>query len=83
MKIELTEEQKRRIDWRSETSFNHAQEVYLEWGKLDTVVAWCKTECREDWRWQIVDTSSDIHPGRYIFYFDSSEDCCAFALKWS
>ena len=82
MKIELTEEQKRRIDWRSETTFDHAREVFLEWGRLDEVVQWCKTELESDWRWQIVDTSSDIRPGRYIFYFDSERDCCAFTLKW-
>lgn len=82
MKIELSEELKRQINWRSKESFSYAREICQEWGKIDTVVTWCREECRGDWRWQIIDTSSDIRPGRYIFYFDSEQDCCAFTLKW-
>jgi hypothetical protein len=82
MKIDLPDAVKHQIDWRSDTSFAHAREVFLDYGKIDTVVRWCKSECGQDWRWQIVDTSSDVRPGRYIFYFDSERDCCAFALKW-
>ena len=82
VKIELSEELKRQIDWRSETSFSYAREVFLEYGRIDEAVRWCKEECKQDWRWQIVDTSSDIRPGRYIFYFDGEQDCCAFTLKW-
>lgn len=83
MRIPLTEAQKQQIDWRSETSFRYAREVYLPWGAVDPVVTWCRTECQQDWRWQIVDTSSDTRPGRYIFYFDSEQDCLAFTLKWA
>jgi hypothetical protein len=35
-----------------------------------------------DWRWQLIDTSSDQRPGRYIFYFDREQDLCTFVLKW-
>jgi hypothetical protein len=72
----------RRIDHRSRDSFAFAREVVKPWGGLEPVLAWCKTEVRGDWRWQLVDMSSDIRPGRYIFYFDSEQDCCAFMLKW-
>ncbi len=82
VKIELTDEIKRQIDWRSETSFPYAREVFLNYGRVDEAIKWCQVECQCDWRWQIIDTSSDIRPGRYIFYFDSDQDCCAFALKW-
>lgn len=72
----------RQIDHRSRESFAYAREVIKPWGGLEPILAWCKTEIQEDWRWQLVDMSSDIRPGRYIFYFDSERDCCAFALKW-
>lgn len=67
---------------REKESFAHALEIAKPWGGLDTILAWCKTELTGDWRWQLVQVSSDISPGRYIFYFDSDRDCCAFKLKW-
>lgn len=72
----------RQIDHRSRESFAFAREVTKPWGGLEPILAWCKTEVEGDWRWQLIDMSSDIRPGRYIFYFDSERDCCAFALKW-
>ena len=72
----------RQIDHRSQESFAFAREVIKPWGGLEPILTWCKTELTGDWRWQLVDMSSDIRPGRYIFYFDSERDCCAFALKW-
>lgn len=68
---------------RDRTSFPHAREIIKPWGGLEPVLAWCKQELREDWRWQLVEMSTDQRPGRYVFYFDSERDCCAFALKWS
>jgi hypothetical protein len=67
---------------RDKESFAYAKEISKPWGGLDIVLAWCKTELVGEWRWQLVDVSSDIRPGRYIFYFDSDRDCCAFTLKW-
>lgn len=67
---------------RDKESFAYAKEISKPWGGLDIVLAWCKTELVGEWRWQLVDISSDIRPGRYIFYFDSDRDCCAFTLKW-
>ena len=72
----------RQIDHRSRDSFAHAREVVKAWGGLEPILAWCKTELEGDWRWQLIDMSSDIRPGRYIFYFDSERDCLAFTLKW-
>lgn len=67
---------------RSKESFPHAMEILKPFGCLDRIISWCKTEMVDDWRWQLVDASSDIRPGRYIFYFDSERDLCAFALQW-
>ena len=67
---------------RDQESFAYTKEITKPWGGIDRVIAWCKTEMQNDWRWQVIDTSSDIRPGRYIFYFDSDRDCCAFTLKW-
>ena len=64
-------------------SFTHAQEIARPFGQIDRVIEWCKTELVGDWRWQVVTTSSDRAPGRYIFYFDSDRDAAAFALFWS
>ena len=64
-------------------SFNHAQEIARPFGQIDQIIEWCKTELVGDWRWQVVTTSSDRAPGRYIFYFDSDRDAAAFALFWS
>jgi hypothetical protein len=64
-------------------SFHHAQEIARPFGQIDRIIEWCKTELIGDWRWQVVTTSSDRAPGRYIFYFDSDRDAAAFALFWS
>jgi hypothetical protein len=64
-------------------SFDHAQEITRPFGQIDRIIEWCKTELISDWRWQVVTTSSDRAPGRYIFYFDSDRDAAAFALFWS
>ena len=64
-------------------SFRYAREILKPYGELDRVLAWCKTELIGEWRWQVVATSSDRAPGRYIFYFDSDRDAAAFALFWS
>ena len=67
---------------RLSESFNHAREIARPFGQIDRIIEWCKTELTGEWRWQVVTTSSDRAPGRYIFYFDSDRDCCAFTLKW-
>ena len=64
-------------------SFNHAREIARPFGQIDRIIEWCKTELVGDWRWQVVTTSSDRAPGRYIFYFDSDRDAATFALFWS
>jgi hypothetical protein len=63
-------------------SFNYAREIRKPFGELDRVLAWCKTELTGEWRWQLVDVSTDQRPGRYIFYFDSERDHFAFTLYW-
>lgn len=68
---------------RDKDSFLYTREITKPFGHLDPVIEWCKAECTSEWRWQVLDVSSDIRPGRYVFYFDSERDCCAFALKWS
>ena len=64
-------------------SFNHAREISRPFGQIDRIIDWCKTELVDEWRWQVVATSSDRTPGRYIFYFDSDRDAAAFALFWT
>lgn len=68
---------------RQGESFHYAREILKPYGELDRVLAWCKTELTDEWRWQLIDQSSDRRPGRYIFYFDSDRDFFAFVLQWA
>ena len=68
---------------REKESFAHAQAIEKSYGALGDVLDWCKSELAEDWRWQMVEMSNDVRPGRYIFYFDDNRDYFAFTLKWS
>ena len=68
---------------RDRDSFDYAQEIAKPFGVLESVLDWCKEELVEEWRWQLIEVSSDDRPGRYVFYFDSERDCLAFTMKWS
>jgi len=71
------------IVFRQKESFRHATEIVKPFGVLESVLNWCKNELQDEWRWQMVEMSSDIKPGRYIFFFDDERDYLAFVLKWS
>jgi len=73
----------RQMAHRAQESFPYSREIAKPFGKLDHVLDWCKTELIGDWRWQLVDVSSDTRPGRYVFYFDTERDFFAFVLQWS
>ena len=75
--------EERVIDSRNRESFLYSREIAKPFGELDRVIDWCKTEMVGDWRWQLVDVSSDRRLGRYVFYFDSERDFFAFTLQWS
>jgi hypothetical protein len=68
---------------RTKDSFPCHIEITKPFGHLDRIISWCKTEMVGDWRWELLDVSSDERPGRYVFYFDSERDMCAFSMKWS
>lgn len=68
---------------REKESFGYAREIAKPFGQIDYIITWCKAELEGDWRWHLLEGSSDIRPGRYVFYFDSERDACAFALKWA
>ena len=68
---------------RNKDSFRHAQEISKEFGVLEHVLDWCKEELSAEWRWQLIEVSSDHRPGRYCFFFDSERDYLAFVMKWS
>ena len=69
---------------RQETEgFPFAKEISKPFGVLDSVIEWCDHELTDDWRWQLVASSSSTIPGRYIFYFTSGRDYFAFVLKWA
>jgi hypothetical protein len=68
---------------RQKNSFAYHKEISKAFGELDRVLAWCRTELTGDWRWQLIDVSSDTRPGRYDFFFDSERDMCAFVMRWT
>jgi len=68
---------------RDRDSFAHAKEIAKPFGVLESVLDWCKDELVEEWRWQLLDVSTESRPGRYCFFFDSERDCLAFTLKWA
>lgn len=68
---------------RSAESFNHAIRIDKPRGAIDSIVDWAREEMTNEWRWQLVETSSANGPGSYIFYFDSESDYLAFVLKYS
>jgi hypothetical protein len=68
---------------RDRNSFQHAAEITKPFGVIETVLNWCKSELRGEWRWQLIEMSSDIKPGRYCFFFDDERDYLAFVMKWS
>ena len=68
---------------RDQSSFPYTKEISKPFGKIDEILSWCRTELVDDWRWQLIEPSSDIRQGRYVFYFDSERDCCAFLLQWN
>jgi hypothetical protein len=72
------------MDWmRDKHSFDHAHEIVKPFGVIEHVLNWCKIELRGEWRWQLLEMSSDIKPGRYCFFFDDERDYLAFLMKWS
>lgn len=71
------------VEWqRDKASFNHAQEISKPFGQIELVLDWCKSELIDEWRWQLIDVSSDRKPGRYCFFFDNERDYLAFLMKW-
>jgi hypothetical protein len=68
---------------RDRDSFDHAQEIIKPFGVIEHVLNWCKSELQGEWRWQLLEMSSDIKPGRYCFFFDDERDYLAFLMKWS
>lgn len=81
--MQLTEEQRRLINYRESSSFAFRHEIAKPFGALDSVIAWCRDQLTGDWRWQLIEVSTDQRPGRYTFYFDSERDYVAFMLQWS
>jgi hypothetical protein len=71
------------VDDDPKQGFRFAKEIHKPQGMIDEIVDWCKAELIGEWRWQIVNIANPYAPGRYIFYFDSDRDQCAFVLKWA
>ena len=69
--------------YRERGGFNFAYEIVKPFGAIEGILDWAKEELSGDWRWQLIELSSERKPGRYIFYFDSERDYLSFILKCS
>ena len=67
----------------STETWPYTQEIVKGFGSLDRIIDWCKQEMSADWRWQLLEPSTDQRPGKYVFYFEIEKDFLAFVLKWS
>jgi hypothetical protein len=74
---------KNMVDFKDRESFAFAKEIVRPFGAIEGVLEWAKQEFIGEWRWQLVEVSSERRPGRYIFYFESERDYLAFLLKCS
>ena len=73
---------KQMVDFRDRDSFAFAKEITKPFGAIEGILDWAKQEFVGEFRWQLVEVSSQNRPGRYIFYFDNERDYLAFVLKW-
>lgn len=71
------------LNSRDRESFKHAHIITKNFGVIEEVLGWCKSELQFEWRWQLIEVSSESRPGRYGFYFDNELDYFAFLLKWA
>jgi len=62
--------------------FAHRVNVVRPFGQLQGILDWAKANCKPGWKWQLIDTPSDIRPGQYIFLFNDDKDYTNFLLKW-
>jgi hypothetical protein len=83
VKYDMTKPVDQMLIMREKESFSYAQEIQKTFGVIEKVLDWCKDELGGEWRWQLLEMSSERKPGRYCFFFDSERDFLAFTLKWT
>ena len=81
--MSTTLKNKHTFEIRKAESFNHAIKIIKPFGSIDRIIDWAKAELKDEWRWQVIQFSTDLTPGQYIFYFDSESDYLAFVMKHS
>ena len=66
----------------------HKTKIDIPYGKLDSILSWCKTNCESDWQF---DSGAEYLAGlgasyraksshAYDFYFESEKDYVAFVI---
>ena len=66
----------------------HKTKIDIPYGKLDSILSWCKTNCESDWQFDSVveylegyDASYRAKSiSTYDFYFESEKDYVAFVV---
>lgn len=60
----------------------HKTKVELGYGRLRTVMEWCRENCAYDWH--ISDVSFDLrrNVSTYEFSFSGEQDAMMFELRW-
>jgi hypothetical protein len=54
--------------------------VSKPFGWLDPALDWCRREVGQEWKWQLIESSTDQAHGVYRFYFSSLQDFVAFTM---
>jgi hypothetical protein len=84
MKTTLTKRPKTfSFEIRDAESFQYSIHITKPFGSIDSIINWAKNELCDEWRWQVIRTSSSQAPGSYTFYFDSELDYLAFTMKFA
>jgi hypothetical protein len=58
----------------------HKVEVNIQYGQLEEMIGWCRTNCSGLWGYGIVKPAGE-EPGVYSFQFESEKDYVTF-LVW-
>lgn len=57
----------------------HKTPILIRWGELQTVLEWCKNNCRNEWGYRCIEPAG-FDAGDYEFYFQTERDQINFIL---
>jgi hypothetical protein len=61
------------------TEYSFRTDISVPYGSLNSLLEWCKTNCKDNWGWHMISPSGE-KPGLYKFHFMSEADQINFIL---